>query len=416
MSEFASAQSSENADPYEGNILAHACGPILSYAEMTKRLTHLPALPGNASVLSRELRAHHLASVRSLHIPTASGIGLAQAIDLMLRQGYAHRCPTKARTWQAIYDDKPYESHTDAELAATVSGISGTGKSTALKRALHLKPQVYSHDRFPGIAGSLRQLIWLKIDVPGSGKIVDLIESLLRETDRILGTEYTDEVMSGRFRRGASLAHEWLRKIRCHFLGILVLDEIQNLFKIESLSVRRTQARKGNQRPPLRIVDDEALKFLLTLINTSTFPLIVTGTPDGIEALRTRMSTAQRLVTAGEHNFTHAPTAEDDYYRKYLFPQLAEYQWFGNKLPPTDGFRTLVHELSAGVPRIYISLWIHAHMRALWQGAVCLDESHFKYAAENALGSLRPAVEALLSNDPRRLMQYEDSLPARVLL
>jgi len=321
-----------------------------------------------------------------------------------------HRNPSAPTTWARIYSQSGVHGGVSpVQLAATGTGLSGVGKSTAIERALNLYPQVFTHDRFPGMATPVQQLLWLKVDVPATGKVADFVESLCMATDDALNATFTRDIFSGRRLHGATLAQRWLQKISCNFLGILVIDEAQNLFKIERKSVRSSPSRRtASARPPLRIVDDETLKLLLTLSNNSRIPTVVSSTPDGVEALNTRMSTSQRLVTAGFHRIPHFASAEDDFFRKRLFPILWEYQWLPQKLEATDGARRLLHELSGGIPRICMSLWVHAHRQAFQRDGSQLREDDFRRAAELALSPLRPAVQALLSGDVRRLSEYED--------
>ena len=403
----------KNINAYDGNVLIAACGPILSPADIGKRLIHLPEIAPTDPSTPTYILEHELAALWRLHIPTATGIALAQTVDVMIRQGYVHRRPSDPKTWQQIYEQRSIDhALAPIQLAAAVVGIAGTGKSTALERALNLKPQVIVHDCFPGLVGPMHQLLWIKIEVPGSGKIADLVESLVRATDAVLGTKYVEQILDGRRRSGATLAHEWLAKIGCHFLGLLALDEIQNLFKIQTKEVRKSAARNNEERPSLRIVDDEALKFVLTLTNSTKIPLIVCGTPEGIEAFSSRMSTSQRLTTAGVHKTMNAPSFNDPFFSKRLIPELIKYQWMPKHLALSDDLLTLLHNLSGGVLRICIALWIHAHRRAFARGATELQFQDFRYAAENALGTLRPSVLALLSNDPRRWQLYQDLLPS----
>lgn len=397
---------------YRDNVLIDAFGLPLSRIEIAKQLLYLPPLPGDTVMAPAHMRKHELGAIRRIHIPTASGITLAESIEFMTCQGYVHRKPTDAKTWARLYGlGEVGPDQSPIQLAASVVGLSGAGKSVAVEKALRLRPQVVTHGQFPGFIGPVRQLLWLKIDVPGSGRIADLVESLTRTTDQALGTEYTKELYSGRQRSPATLAHEWIQKVSCHFLGLLVLDEVQNLFKIERKNVRQVLSRRGAERPALRIVDDQALKFLLTLTNATRWPMLVCGTPDGIEAFNTRMSTSQRLVTGGFHRIAHAETANDEFFRKMLFPRLCDYQWFSERLQPTEGLRELVHELSGGIPRICMLLWEHAHRRALDRDANCLSIDDFRYAAAHSLAPLQPSIQALLSGDPRRQVHYEDLLP-----
>lgn len=400
---------------YSGNVLIDACGPILSPAEALRQMLYLPPLPKDIDTTPIHIRKHQLADILRIHIPTSAGLDLAESIGFMIRQGYVHRNPVNPSTWQRIYAPGAADSSLAAvQLGSTVVGLSGVGKSTAVERALALFPQVVTHERFPGLMGPVHQLLWLKVDVPQSGKIKELVENFAIATDSALGTDYASQVMSGSKKSGGTLANQWLQKVFCHFPGLLVLDEIQNLFKIERKAVREAAARRRvAQRPTLRVSDDEALKLILTLNNTTKIPMLASGTPDGIEALGSRMSTIQRLVTAGFHRIPHAVSAEDDFFRNRLFPQLCKYQWQPDQLKPTDELRHLLYELSGGIFRICMALWIHAHRRSFERGGCQLSLEDFRYAAAYSLAPLQPAVKAILSGDPRQLLQYEDLLPEK---
>lgn len=402
-------------EAYSGNILIDACGPILSPADILRQMVYLPPLPRDLDATPVHIRKHQLADTLRIHIPTSAGLDLAESIGFMIRQGYVHRNPVTPSTWQRIYAPGATDSsHAAVQLGSTVVGLSGVGKSTAVERALALFPQVVTHERFPGLVGQLRQLLWLKVDVPRSGKIGELIENLAVATDSALGTNYADQLFSNANKQGGTLANQWLQMIFCHFPGLLVLDEIQNLFKIERKVVREAAAKRGiAQRPALRVADDEALKLILNLTNTTKIPVLACGTPDGMEALGSRMSTMQRLVTAGFHRIPHSVSADDDFFRSRLFPQLCKYQWQPDRLNPTDEFRHLLHDLSGGIFRICMALWTHAHRRSFERGGSQLSLEDFRYAAANSLAPLQPAVKAVLSGDPRLQLQYEDLLPAK---
>lgn len=396
------------------NVLIAACGKPLEPVEIGKRLIHLPPQPDRSADVSRGQMRQLLTDVGRMHIPTATGIEIAETIGDMLRQGYVHRNPKDPSTWRRIYSTIGAQAaFSPIQLGATVTGISGAGKSTAIERALGLYPQVVMHEHVPGLARPSPQLLWLKVDVPESGKIIDLVNHLSRATDAALGTAHTEDLFSGRRLTGSALAHRWLQKISCNFLGLLVLDELQNLFKIATKAERMAVSRRpGGQRPQLRIVDDEALKFLLTLTNFAKIPTLYCSTPDGLAALNTRMSTAQRMLTAGFYTVPHAKSADDDFFRKRLFPVLCQYQWLSDKLPASDELRRLLFDVSAGVPRIAVTAWILAGKRAIKRNAGGLSFEDFEHVRSHDLGPLRPAVEALLSDDPRRLQIYEDLMGA----
>lgn len=402
--------------PYEDNPLINVCGQILSPAQTTRQLLHLPAAPKPGQDRPGHMLEHELGTIWRMHVPTQAGLQIAQTLDFMIRQGYVHRRPRSASTNRLLHGLPALgNEHAAIQLAAAVGGISGVGKSEAIQRALNLKPQVVVHtDDFPGMRGPLSQLLWLKLDVPESGRIADLAESLFRATDEALGTDYRRSLREGRIRSGANLAAEWLAKIRINFLGVLVLDEIQNLFKIAT-KARRTAANRGDhERPELGIVDDQALKFILTLTNTSKIPVLVAGTPDGMGALMSRMSTSQRISTAGFHEIPYAETAENAYFKRRFLPRLVDYQYLPEHMKLSDELGHLVHRLSGGVPRIAVALWVHGQRRAVDRGAKCLEFGDLQAAANGPLRLIQPAVAALLSQDPRRMAMYQDLLPTSI--
>ena len=392
------------------NILMRGCSAPLDPLEIAKRLLYLPPTPEASGAVDRELVEDLVADIFRMHIPTPASIELAQTIRFMLVQGYVHRDPAKPATWRRIYSSiGEHAACSSIQLGAVVTGVSGAGKSTAIERALQLFPQVVRHTSMPGLAAPNPQLLWLKVDIPSSGKIRDLVGSLARATDEALGTSCERELFSDRRQSGTELAHRWLKKVSCNFLGVLVLDEVQNLFKIQTKAVRTAKSSRSTSGPPaLRIVDDEALKFLLTLSNSAKIPTLYCATPDGTAALSTRMSTAQRMLTAGFHTIPHALSADDDFFRKRLFPVLCRYQWFPRRLVPSDELRRLVFDLSGGVPRLTMMLWFHATRRVLQRRGDGLSLDDFVHASEHALAPLRPAVQALMSDDPRLMQQYED--------
>jgi AAA domain len=396
----------QHSSTQRDNILIEACGLPLEPVEIGKRLIYLPPQPEPGVTISD----HELFDILRMHIPTATGIELARTIGLMLRQGYVHRNPSSPATWRQIYSGIGAQAaFSPIQLGATVTGISGAGKSTAIEKALHLYPQVVTHEKVPGLANPCQQLLWLKIDVPYTGKTADLVDNLARATDAALGTSHAKDLFSGRRQTGVALAHQWLQKVSCNFLGLLVLDEVQNLFRVQNKEVRMAAKRsKTGIRPELRVADDETLKFLLTLSNFAKVPTLYCATPDGMAAFETRMSTAQRMLTAGFHTMPHAESADDEFFRKRLFPVLCRYQWLPDRLPVSDELRRLIFELSAGVPKFAVLTWIHAHRRAIQRHARVLTLEDFRHAAENALAPLRSPVAALLSNDPMRLQRYED--------
>lgn len=401
-------------DPYAGNVLTQGLGPIRSRQELGKLLLELPPkLPANIAQIPKHVRLHMLLSLRDLHLPSIEELRLHESIDLMIRQNYRYMDPSAARTWSLISGEptQQYKRPGAPAFGAAVEGVSGSGKSEAILRCLNTYPQqVIPHKSFFKLASGLQQVTWLSIDVPASGRATDLAAALMIAWKKATNSTRFDLILAADRRNGSQMLEEWRQVASSHFLGLLHLDEIQNFFKLSTLD-RRRKRKVGDAAPELSIVEDQCLKWILTLMNTWQIPLLVSGTPDGISALTKRLSNAQRIVTSGYHAFSHFTSASDTVYRRIFLAQLSIYQFVATPLAMTDELAQLIWEKTAGVPRLIIALWIAAHRVAFEREADDLQLDDFRVAADTYLSLVQPAVAALCSNDPLRLSKYEDLTP-----
>ncbi|MBK9236727.1 MAG: AAA family ATPase [Rhodoferax sp.] len=399
-------------DPYHGNILTAGLGPLRSRLEVMQQLMERPKVPKSLAGIAPHVALHHLMSVRDFHIPSIEECRLHETIDLMMRQNYRYLDPVSAQTWSTISGEPSRPKRRQAPgYGAAVEGISGTGKTEAIRRCLESYPyQVVHHEAFPRLQGGHRQVVWLSVEVPASGRSVDLAVALMRAWDKATGgSRFATSIQKER-RDGMKMLDEWQQVASAHFLGILHLDEIQNFFKLAALKKRGKRSGLGDA-PELSIVEDQVLKWILTLINTWQVPLLVSGTPDGIGALTRRLSNTERIVTSGYHPFHHFDSASDPEFRKHFLDKLGPYQYVSKKLPVTDELAVLVIELTGGIQRLVIALWIAAQRVALERNSGELRLDDFKKAAATFLAPVAPAVAAFRSKDPARMSKYEDLLP-----
>ncbi|MBC7751547.1 MAG: AAA family ATPase [Candidatus Saccharibacteria bacterium] len=396
-------------DPYRGNILTRGLGPILSPLEILRSLAHFPPLPQNLKGMPLYIRLHYLMSVRDLHIPFQEGANLFSTSDLMIRQGYRYRDPSFASTWNIVGGEPGnIKVPRSPATSAVAVGISGSGKTEAVSRGLTIYPsQIIHHEKFPQISGGQSQVVWMSTDVASTGRTADLAANLMMEWDRVTQGKRFSASLSISRRNGMQMLDEWRQVASSHFLGLLHLDEIQNFFKLSSLE-RRRKRKNADGNLELSIVEDAALRWILSLTNIWQIPLLLTGTPEGIGALTKRLSTSQRLTTIGYHHIAHFESATESRFREIFLPKLFEYQYVLKPLPLTDSLAELIIELSGGIPRIIIALWIAAHRVAFERKTDDLRIEDFQRASDKYLAILKPAIAALRSKDPQRMSQYED--------
>jgi len=340
---------------------------------------------------------------------------MRQTIDLMLRQGYRYRDPREAHTWRMLSGERNFNATLlRPASAAVVVGHSGVGKTQSIRRSLLTYPsQVIIHEAFPQTVSQHAQVVWQSIDVPPSGRAVDLAAALMTEWDRTTGERQFENLLRKPRRDGAKMLDEWRPVATCHFLGVLHLDEVQNFFKLAALKKR---VRRGGDAaaPELSIVEDMCLRWLLVLMNTWQIPLLISGTPDGVGALTRRFSNAQRFSTSGYHVIERFESAADRGFREGILAQLLAHQYVQKKLPPTclDELAALLLELTAGIPRLLVALWIAAHRVSFSRSkddSLTLDD--IRKAAATYMAPVGPAVRALNSKVPDALSRYEDLVP-----
>jgi len=403
--------SAATPDPYGDNILIRQINPIPSPAEALQKLMYLPRIPKDVESIPFHVRTHYLMDVLDLHIPSLIERSLLQSVDLMVRQGYKSRDPLRAETWAGLYGEKLHNTPLlPRALGAAVEGVSGVGKTQGCLRSLHsLGPQTIVHEKFPRIAGSLMQVVWLSVEIPPSGKAADFARSLMTAWDQATGGRRFDEWLAkDKIANGLRALDEWQQVASAHFLGILHLDEVQNLFKLSSLEMRAQRKRAQAQAPELAIVEDQVLRWLLSLSNTGQIPLLVSGTPDGIGALSKRLSTLERLNTCGFHAFQPiSDPSEPDYFGSFL-STLARYQYVAKPLVVNKDVECEIIDLTGGIQRVIVALWIAAHRVAYERNTDTLEIQDFRKAASTWLAPLAPAIAALKSQDPRALSRYDD--------
>jgi hypothetical protein len=253
----------------------------------------------------------------------------------------------------------------------------------------------------------------LGVDAPASGRLVDLAASLMAVWDDAFSRWAPGQAprfataLSRGNRDGPRLLNEWRQAASAHFLGVLHIDEVQNLFRLPTLAKRRS--KKNEDDVELSLVEDQTLKSILTLINTWQIPVIVSGTPDGVAALSKRASTLQRFVTAGSHRLDPFCSPGDKRYGLFM-KQLERYQYLRKRLC-VDDIRELMLDLTGGLPRLMVALWVGAHRVALERSDDTLRMEDLRRAAATLLAPVAPAVAALRSGDPRLMRRFEDLMP-----
>lgn len=397
------------APSYPHNILTEHLGEILSPEKALAALLFRPPLPGSMDGVPKHLRLHMLMDVRDYYFPPLIGRQLLQTTDLMIRQSYKYRDPHNPATWATLSGESQRRGRLLPQaVAASAEGHSGVGKTQGCLRSLNCFQQIITHEAFPGLKGHLDQVVWLSVEVPPSGRSPDLARALMQGWRTATGSARFDSWLAKeRLRDGMRALDEWRQVAASHFLGILHLDEIQNLFKLAPLRQRKDRKIIADV-PELSIVEDQLLRWLLYLINSGQFAMLVSGTPDGIGALTKRFSTLQRFNTFGYHPFEPISYEAREILPNKFLGQLSNYQYVQHRLEMDANLARLIVDLTGGIQRLIVALWIAAHRIAFERKTDDLRLEDFAKAAATWLAPLGPAVAALQSGDSVKMARHED--------
>lgn len=390
----------------EDNILLRGLGPILNREGALRRLTIHPSLPKDLTKRPQDARMRDLLRILDMHMPREIEGRLYETVDMMLYERYRQLNPSNPHTFATITGERlTYASPKMKPLAAMVSGLSGVGKSVALELCLRLFPQIVEHAGFPQIKGPHLQLVWLQAEIPQTGRAEDLARVLMQTYQTVTGSNRFESYLEReRIARPYVALNEWVSVANGNFLGVLHLDEVQNLFKLATAESRR-KSKSTDGRVDLRLVEDECLKWVLLLIN-SGLPVIFSGTPDGISALSTRLSTLQRTLALGSHELY--PFKQNEFDFETFSGMLEKHQFASKALKFSPDVREALWQPTFGVPRLLMALWIGSNRLALESPKDILTVEHIAKARDLFFAPIKPAVDALRSGGIAGISRYQD--------
>lgn len=325
---------------------------------------------------------HFFAPTQQVHRQALIGIS-SQVFD-----GYISRNPMTAQGQRLIYGQAA-----DISVRPTISliaGHSGMGKSTLLDRLLSgIGSQDYQHTQFKGSPFCERQLLWLRRNVPEHCTVRTLCASFGDYTDRILGLSLYHGIFQNLRGGDRNYYLSEIRKIVTnHHVGVLVLDEFQNL------SLMGVGAAK-------------IIAFLVNLRDELGLPIVIAGTYKALRLLEGDLSIARRLVEGGYYDLKRPSTADDE-----SFVQLCKivwpYQWTRAHCECSDSVIQSLYDVSQGITGIMLSVFITAQLAAIENGREELSEKLIYSVFEERMKPLHAAVDILKSKNPRLLDTFDE--------
>jgi hypothetical protein len=326
--------------------------------------------------------------------PLSVHLDVESRFSRMIRHGYKARNPLGAAFTRRLRNAnmlKPNSLENQEEIISSsasgfsIIGISGIGKSTTVARNLLLYPQVIVHSKYEGRNLSIYQVVWLKLECPHDGSTKSLCLNFFQAIDSLLGSNYfekykrnTENILIPLMARVASL----------HCLGVLVIDEIQNL----------SEAKSGGS--------NKMLNFFVQLVNTIGVPVVLVGTFKATYLLSGEFRKARR-GTGQQGGLIWDRMRFDDEW-DLLLEGLWDYQWTSKPTKLTVDLKRVIYEESQGITDIAVKLYMLAQWRAISTGREEITPALIKSVANDSLRLVKPALDALKKGKEETLRKFGD--------
>jgi hypothetical protein len=387
-------------EKFQDNPLIEALPPLKSDTDLYSALFE-PIKEPDLDAPPEVRAALMVDAVKNQFILFPGHFDLAKKIDLMLRSGYVDRDPsTKCRNklLQSLYEQQQsggascsFTSNPKSASSFSILGLPGSGKTIGVERILGLNPQAVRHP-----VSNLIQIVYLKVECPHNSSLRTLCINFLREIDNVLGTTEADEI--GYKEGESSLLEKMKNKVALYSIGILIIDEFQNL-----------NSRKSNS--------SELFRFIVYLVNNLSLPVIFMGTPEASVILNSGMASARRTIGYGavtwnplalDYKNVQKLTDETQEYWTTFTEALWDNNWLVGQNPLTEELKDKWFELSQGVLDIAVKLYIGCQLKAISSGKEVITLALMEYVYKHEFTPVHNLLNTLQDNQASQMSNYPD--------
>lgn len=243
--------------------------------------------------------------------------------------------------------------------SASILGTPGLGKTETIKRCLRTMPSVIEHTSYKGEVFYCKQITHIFVECPADCSIKMLMMNMIFAIDKLVGTEYSLQVKN--LRNNTELFMLLIKKTFINYnIGIVIIDEVQNLVKTSENNKRKQQL----------------IKFLVELMNDTTTSIILVGTLETKQFFLKEEHLKRR-----SRGLRLAPMMFDDVYLNFL-NKIWKYQYTSKQNKLTEKLAKEIYKISGGVPSYIIDLFVLSQLHAINTGKNCISEQVIKDAAK----------------------------------
>lgn len=362
---------------HRGNPLIEALPPKVSDSELVVKLSNYPERNLDETKLEEIERLEYLTRLKDLRQPLPLYLEVFRAIEVAIKEGYSAKNPLSPTTMNYLH----YSSNSRPDVeprtgffkpkgsGITIIGESGVGKTCMLEQVLNCFPDVIEHQYYQNRVLAIPQVVWIKVDCPDDSSVRGLCHRILEQIDQKLG--YHPTKPAGTI---SLLLQQIESKMKSNFLGILVIDEMQNL----------NLAKAGGA--------DRLLGFLHNLVNNSGIPILFCANPPFDELLSRSFKSARRAESSG---YFDVELMKNDEEWELFVDELWCLQWTNVETPLTPSLNNKLYSLSAGNMDLAVRVYYAAQKAIIGSSDERITEEVLEHGANLAIRATKNLTEKM---------------------
>lgn len=334
------------------NPILEALPELLTYSEFVDRLASRP-VQADIQKASYQKRVTLLATLPMFFQPMDYMYAIYERLYRAIQATYTGLSMQQmARQICDLHNGKEKPTFITQSDSGSILGVPGIGKTSTLRRCLDAIPQVIQHEQYKGNTFFAKQIVWLFVECPSDCSTKTLAFNVISAIDNVIGSTYFDSVNRNPGASVSSLTTMIEKICLNHHIGLIVLDEIQNIAAMKA---------QGNRAGPL-------IRFLVELMNVSGTAVWLIGTPvtENVFVMESHLKRRTR-------GFRLLPMKPDGVYRKFI-EELWQYQYTLEAAQLTDSMANFMYDLSGGIPAYIIQIFQESQFQALASGKAHIDK------------------------------------------
>ena len=372
-------------------------GPVRNYWANLDLFDRRPTYSEAERALPHHLRRYCILRLFQFNVSLDRQAQLAERIGMVIRMGYEGRDPAKGLHHAAILDSvdrleaRAAAPSSSRRVESTAVGFAllghpGMGKS----RSVSIVLDAFQRTLVPTLPYSVVQVPHLMVQCQSLPTRRGMCIAILTELGNRVGVDYV-MLLDAERKSADTLVLHVQNKLIVHAVGVLVIDEIQNM----------DQSREGSA---------VVMNFLVMLVNTAGIPILLVGTMGATNVVQRDFRGARRAAGLGSPIWERLPPGAE---WNEFFVALMGYQWTRERTEPTDALNRAFYSECQGLLSVAVTLMVLVQFRATQLGEVrdepeLITEGLVHQVAADEFKMIRPMLDAIRGGGGDALTRYPD--------